>query len=61
MRYLLIVIIFIIGFSALPVWAMDCYAEHEGGNTVVIGTYQEFLSPVMVKKVIRSGKAVSIL
>ncbi len=30
MRYLLIVIIFIIGFSALPVWAMDCYAEHEG-------------------------------
>ncbi|EES3574138.1 methylglyoxal detoxification protein, partial [Escherichia coli] len=23
MRYLLIVIIFIIGFSALPVWAMD--------------------------------------
>ncbi|MGQ7112748.1 hypothetical protein ACUOFC_36285, partial [Escherichia sp. TWPC-MK] len=37
MRYLLIVIIFIIGFSALPVWAMDCYAEHEGGNTVVIG------------------------
>ncbi|EFZ1232754.1 methylglyoxal detoxification protein, partial [Escherichia coli] len=24
MRYLLIVIIFIIGFSALPVWAMDC-------------------------------------
>ncbi|EET2730117.1 methylglyoxal detoxification protein, partial [Escherichia coli] len=27
MRYLLIVIIFIIGFSALPVWAMDCYAE----------------------------------
>ncbi|EFF2846843.1 methylglyoxal detoxification protein, partial [Escherichia coli] len=25
MRYLLIVIIFIIGFSALPVWAMDCY------------------------------------
>ncbi len=32
MRYLLIVIIFIIGFSALPVWAMDCYAEHEGGK-----------------------------
>ena len=30
MRYLLIVIIFIIGFSALPVWAMDCYTEHEG-------------------------------
>lgn len=37
MRYLLTVIAFIMGFSALPVWAMNCYAEHEGGNTVVIG------------------------
>lgn len=49
------------GFSSLPAWAMDCYAEHEGGNTVVIGTYQESLSPAMVKKVIKSGKAVNIL
>lgn len=31
MRYLLTVIAFIMGFSALPVWAMNCYAEHEGG------------------------------
>ncbi len=37
MRYLLIVIIFIIGFSAVPVFAMDFYAEHEEGNIVVIG------------------------
>ncbi len=37
MRYLLIVITFFMGFSSLPAWAMDCYAEHEGGNTVVIG------------------------
>ncbi len=37
MRYLLTVIAFIMGFSALPVWAMNRYAEHEGGNTVVIG------------------------
>ena len=35
MRYLLTVIAFIMGFSALPVWAMICYAEHEGGNTVI--------------------------
>ncbi|MCE3516074.1 hypothetical protein LXJ58_14100, partial [Escherichia coli] len=35
MRYLLTVIAFIMGFSALPVWAMNCYAEHEGGNTVI--------------------------
>ncbi|MCK2836718.1 hypothetical protein MZF39_24345, partial [Escherichia coli] len=27
MRYLLTVIAFIMGFSALPVWAMNCYAE----------------------------------
>ncbi|HFF8660705.1 TPA: hypothetical protein ACGE8M_003011, partial [Escherichia coli] len=26
MRYLLTVIAFIMGFSALPVWAMNCYA-----------------------------------
>lgn len=61
MRYLLIVITFFMGFSSLPAWAMDCYAEHEGGNTVVIVTYQESLSPAMVKKVIKSGKAVNIL
>ena len=30
MRYLLIVITFFMGFSSLPAWAMDCYAEHEG-------------------------------
>ncbi|HGU0707415.1 methylglyoxal detoxification protein, partial [Escherichia coli] len=29
MRYLLIVITFFMGFSSLPAWAMDCYAEHE--------------------------------
>ncbi|MCK2836719.1 hypothetical protein MZF39_24355, partial [Escherichia coli] len=27
MCYLLTVIAFIMGFSALPVWAMNCYAE----------------------------------
>lgn len=32
MCYLLTVIAFIMGFSALPVWAMNCYAEHEGGG-----------------------------
>lgn len=50
MRYLLIVIIFIIGFSALPVWAMDCYAEHEGGNTVVIGYVPRISIPSNGKK-----------
>lgn len=39
MRYLLIVITFFMGFSSLPAWAMDCYAEHEGGNTVMLPTY----------------------
>lgn len=61
MRYLLIVITFFMGFSSLPAWAMDCYAEHEGGNTLSLVTYQESLSPAMVKKVIKSGKAVNIL
>lgn len=37
MCYLLIVIIFFMGFSLLFVWVMDCYVEHEGGNIVVIG------------------------
>lgn len=61
MRYLLTVIAFIMGFSALPVWAMNCYAEHEGGNTVVIGYVPRIAIPAMVKKVIKSGKAVNIL
>lgn len=37
MCYLLIVIIFFMGFSLLFVWVMDCYVEYEGGNIVVIG------------------------
>ena len=62
MRYLLTVIAFIMGFSALPVWAMNCYAEHEGVEIPLsLVTYQESLSPAMVKKVIKSGKAVNIL
>ncbi len=61
MRYLLIVIIFIIGFSALPVWAMDCYAEHEGEIRVVIGYVPRISIPSNGKKVMRIGKAVSIL
>ena len=50
MRYLLTVIAFIMGFSALPVWAMDCYAEHEGGNTVVIGYVPRISIPSNGKK-----------
>ena len=61
MRLLVNCYYFFMGFSSLPAWAMDCYAEHEGGNTVVMVTYQESLSPAMVKKVIKSGKAVNIL
>lgn len=37
MCYLLIVIVFIMGFSVLFVWVMNCYVEYEGGNIVVIG------------------------
>ena len=50
MRYLLTVIAFIMGFSALPVWAMNCYAEHEGGNTVVIGYVPRIAIPSDGKK-----------
>lgn len=49
------------GFSSLPAWAMDCYAEHEGGNTVVIGYVPRISIPSDGKKVIKSGKAVNIL
>ena len=50
MRYLLIVITFFMGFSSLPAWAMDCYAEHEGGNTVVIGYVPRISIPSDGKK-----------
>ena len=60
MRYLLIVITFFMGFSSLPAWAMDCYAEHEVEIPLSLVTYQESLSPAMVK-VIKSGQAVNIL
>ena len=50
MRYLLIVVTFIMSFSVLPVWTMDCYAEHEGGNTVVIGYVPRIAIPSNGKK-----------